>query len=397
MAANGAFDVPPARAAPANAGRQGRLLKRTRAGTRDAVTLCVCSISRRNRPMNNARVSAWAAVGLVVSLAAGTVACSSTQPSARAPAGVANMQGAPPVEQEQGWASLVEADREISALEATRERIDDIFVQDAIDHQVANIRRWSDVLTDVMTIGDGRVHDTEIRRVSANLQRAMSVGVATEMQGTDQATQATPPRATSPDFLGTTSAWAGGMRRVDPIPVIAHPELRHLGGRALRRRPLALRDEVGRLPGHRHGERERARHDDLAQRQGFARAVSAAGLDRRKLQGPAGRRRWRAGRGGRRRSFLVPAAAKWRRSGAHLRRIRRAVRRRPRSAQRPARRAQTDPRSSGGPVVAECPDLAPCPGQGNRAVRAARAHGAWRASWPRSATRRTSRLARATG
>ncbi len=145
--------------------------------------------------MNYVRAFAWVAAGLLVTLAAGAAACSSAEPSARAPVGVASMQGAPPVEQDQGWASLVEADRELNALQALRDRTADLFVQDALDHQIATIRRWSDALTDTMTVGDGRVHDAEIRLLSANLQRALGAGVAAEMQADDQAKPVAPPPA----------------------------------------------------------------------------------------------------------------------------------------------------------------------------------------------------------
>lgn len=142
--------------------------------------------------MNYARALACVAAGLLVTLAAGATARSSAEPPARAPGGVASMQGAAPVEQDRGWASLVEADREIKTLEVLRDRTADRFVQDALGHQIMTIRRWSDALTDTMTIGDGQVHDAELRRLSANLQRALGAGVAAEMQADDQAKQVAP-------------------------------------------------------------------------------------------------------------------------------------------------------------------------------------------------------------
>jgi hypothetical protein len=139
--------------------------------------------------MNHARVGAWAAVGLLVTLAIGSTGCSSAELPVRTTVGVTNMQGSPPVEQDRGWASLVEADREIGSLQALRDQTPDIFVQDALNHQIDTIRKWSDALTDAMTIGDGQVHDVQIDRLSANLERAMSAGVAAEMQGDNQTEQ----------------------------------------------------------------------------------------------------------------------------------------------------------------------------------------------------------------
>lgn len=139
--------------------------------------------------MSYARVGAWVAAALLATFAAGVTGCSSAESPATVPVGVTSMQGAAPVEQDQGWAALVEADREIRALEVLRDGTPDPLVRDAIDHQITAIRRWSDALTDTMTIGDGRVHDGQIRRLAANLQRAMSAGVAAEMQADGQTQQ----------------------------------------------------------------------------------------------------------------------------------------------------------------------------------------------------------------
>jgi hypothetical protein len=108
--------------------------------------------------------------------------CSAAQPSESAPAPVAP-QAAAPAEQDQGWAVLIEADREVNTLEAQRDATSDPFVQDAITHQIGAIVARSDALVDEMTVGDGRSHDARIRRLSAALQHDMGVGVATEMQG----------------------------------------------------------------------------------------------------------------------------------------------------------------------------------------------------------------------
>jgi hypothetical protein len=108
--------------------------------------------------------------------------CSATQ-SPEPTSVPVSREAAAPAEQDQGWAVLIEADREVNALEAQRDTTSDPFVQDAITHQIGAIVARSDALVDEMTAGDGRSHDAKIRRMSAALQRDMGVGVATEMQG----------------------------------------------------------------------------------------------------------------------------------------------------------------------------------------------------------------------
>ncbi len=136
--------------------------------------------------MSSAPLSRWAAsiTGAALALLASLPACSS---AARAPEptpqGVANRQAPPPQEQDLGWAVLVTADREVKALEMVRDRTADLFVRQAIQGQIDAILKDSNELIDEMTIGDGRVHDRQIRLESANLQRAMGAGVATEKQG----------------------------------------------------------------------------------------------------------------------------------------------------------------------------------------------------------------------
>ena len=112
--------------------------------------------------------------------------CSATQSPQPTPVPV-TPRAAAPVEQDQGWAVLVEADREVNALEAQRDATSDPFVKDAISHQIGAIVARSDALVDEMTVGDGRSHDAKIRRLSSVLQRDMGVGVATEMQGAEPA------------------------------------------------------------------------------------------------------------------------------------------------------------------------------------------------------------------
>jgi hypothetical protein len=108
--------------------------------------------------------------------------CTATQPPEPTPVPVSR-QTAAPAEQDQGWAVLIEADREVNELEAQRDTTSDPFVQDAITHQIGVIVARSDALVDEMTVGDGRSHDVRIRRLSAALQHDMGFGVATEMQG----------------------------------------------------------------------------------------------------------------------------------------------------------------------------------------------------------------------
>jgi len=128
--------------------------------------------------MTSAITSTCAALALVA-IAAG---CSSTERPQRTSA---NMQAAPPQQQDQGWAALVEADREIRTLEKQRDAATDPFVREAMTHQIDAIMTRSDELLDEMSLGDGRSHDTQIRRMTSNLQRAMGAGVAAERQGAE--------------------------------------------------------------------------------------------------------------------------------------------------------------------------------------------------------------------
>jgi len=109
--------------------------------------------------------------------------CSAARVPASAPS---PHQAAAPVEQDQGWAVLVEADREVRALEIDREATSDPFVASAITHQIETIEAHSDALIDAMSIGDGQSHDARIRRLSSVVQRDMGVGAAAEMQATDR-------------------------------------------------------------------------------------------------------------------------------------------------------------------------------------------------------------------
>ncbi|HEY3816290.1 MAG TPA: hypothetical protein VGL81_03915 [Polyangiaceae bacterium] len=94
-----------------------------------------------------------------------------------------NMQAAPPTMQDEGWAALVEADREMKDLTAVRDDTSDPFVRDAVETEMTTLRARSDRLLDDMSIGDGRVHDRAIRADVTNLYRSMYVGAATERQG----------------------------------------------------------------------------------------------------------------------------------------------------------------------------------------------------------------------
>src|ERR1700722_3429306 len=117
---------------------------------------------------------------VVLVTAAGCTATPPPQPTTDAHQAIA------PVTQAQGWAALVEADREVNALEAQREAIRDPFVADALTHQIEAIVSRSDALMDEMTAGDGRSHDVQIRRLTSVLQHDMGTGVAAEMQGPER-------------------------------------------------------------------------------------------------------------------------------------------------------------------------------------------------------------------
>ena len=124
--------------------------------------------------MRYARVS----TGATVVLLAFTMSCSTAEPRA----GVTSPQGAAIQEQDRGWAALVEADRQVKVLQGVRESMEDPLFKDAVTHQIEMIVARSNALLDEMSAADGRVHDAQIRRRAADLQRAVGVGAA-EMQG----------------------------------------------------------------------------------------------------------------------------------------------------------------------------------------------------------------------
>lgn len=115
-------------------------------------------------------------------LAATVDGCAAQDRGAPATAGVANMQPQAPSAQDQGWATLVEADREMKDLAMIRDQAVDPFRRQAVEQQLADLRARSDRLLDEMTVGDGRVHDAAIRADVAGLQRAMNAHAATELQ-----------------------------------------------------------------------------------------------------------------------------------------------------------------------------------------------------------------------
>jgi hypothetical protein len=113
--------------------------------------------------------------------------CASNERAAQPTKGVTNMQGVGPAIQDQGWAALVEADREMTALTRLRDAATEPSHRRAIDRQVAELTARSHKLMDDMTIGDGRLHVTVIRADVASLHRAMHAGAAAEMQASDPA------------------------------------------------------------------------------------------------------------------------------------------------------------------------------------------------------------------
>jgi hypothetical protein len=121
---------------------------------------------------------------VAVMVAVALSACAGEEHPADNAKGVTNMQAsAPPTVQDQGWAALVEADRELNDLAAIRDRTGGAAARNDISLQMMDIRARSDRLLDDMSIGDGRVHDDAIRADVANLHRAVHAGAATEMQG----------------------------------------------------------------------------------------------------------------------------------------------------------------------------------------------------------------------
>lgn len=128
------------------------------------------------------RTVSFGCVAIMVALALS--ACASEDHRVDNAKGVTNMQASAPVTaQDQGWAALVEADRELNALTEIRERLPDAAARNDVSLQMMDIRARSDRLLDDMSIGDGRVHDDAIRADVANLHRAVNAGAATEMQG----------------------------------------------------------------------------------------------------------------------------------------------------------------------------------------------------------------------
>lgn len=128
------------------------------------------------------RIVRLGCVAAVVALALS--ACGGQEHRVDSAQGATNMQrSAPPTAQDQGWAALVEADREINALAAIRDRTPDAGRRNDVQLEMMELRARSDRLLDDMSIGDGRVHDAAIRADVANLHRAMHAEAATEMQG----------------------------------------------------------------------------------------------------------------------------------------------------------------------------------------------------------------------
>lgn len=115
--------------------------------------------------------------------------CGGQERRADSPTGATSMQPASPTEQDQGWAALVEADRETKDLAAVHDQTTDPGKRAAIEQQITDLRARSDKLLDDMSIGDGRVHDAAIRADVANLHRSMHANAATEMQGGAPRTQ----------------------------------------------------------------------------------------------------------------------------------------------------------------------------------------------------------------
>ncbi len=128
------------------------------------------------------RIVRFGCVAAVVAVALS--ACGSQERHVNSRSGATSMQRrAPATVQDQGWAALVEADREMKDLASIRDRTPDLGRREDIQLQIIELRARSDRLLDDMSIGDGRVHDTAIRADIANLHRAMHAEAATEMQG----------------------------------------------------------------------------------------------------------------------------------------------------------------------------------------------------------------------
>jgi hypothetical protein len=111
--------------------------------------------------------------------------CGSQQRAAQPTRGVTSMQGAGrtgPTNQDQGWAALVEADREMNALAGIRDGATDPFQRRAIDRRIAELSARSHKLMDDMTVFGRPMDDAAVRADVTTLHRAMHAGAATEKQ-----------------------------------------------------------------------------------------------------------------------------------------------------------------------------------------------------------------------
>jgi hypothetical protein len=115
------------------------------------------------------------------------LACASEDHHPAAPLGVTNAQPSAPTVQDQGWAVLVEADRQVNELEQLHDSTADPYLREAMTRQIEDLRARSNRLLDQMTIGDGRVHDVSIRADVENLQRTISAAANTERQAEPEA------------------------------------------------------------------------------------------------------------------------------------------------------------------------------------------------------------------
>ncbi|HEX8796229.1 MAG TPA: hypothetical protein VF765_35005 [Polyangiaceae bacterium] len=130
------------------------------------------------------RIVRFGCVAAAVAVAVALSACGSEERHVDSPKGSTSMQrAAPPTAQDQGWAALIEADREMTDLASVRDKMPDLARRNDIELQLMDLRARSDRLLDDMSIGDGRVHDAAIRADIANLHRSMHSDAATEMQG----------------------------------------------------------------------------------------------------------------------------------------------------------------------------------------------------------------------
>jgi hypothetical protein len=88
-------------------------------------------------------------------------------------AGVTNRQAPAPATKDEGWATLVEADRRMAELSHARDGTTDTFRLEVIDRHLRALRARSDRLVDDMAVGDGRGHDAAIRADVAGLDVAL--------------------------------------------------------------------------------------------------------------------------------------------------------------------------------------------------------------------------------